>query len=99
MNLNDDLNNSHRGDHQEVEFIDTIFTYLRYWKWFALSVLIALAVGYVYLKLITPKYKIEANLLIKPDKSSSGGQNDLLKDLDMFTSDKIIDNEVQILKS
>jgi tyrosine-protein kinase Etk/Wzc len=99
MNLNDDLMDSNEDNHQNAEFIETIFGYLRYWKWFLFSTVIALALGYVYLKLVTPKYKIETDLLIKPDKSSSNSQNDLLQDLNLFTSDKIIDNEVQILQS
>src|SRR5581483_10697874 len=100
MNLNDDLIDSAGGAHLDTELIETLYTYLRYWKWFVFSIILALALGYVYLKLITPEYKIETYLLIKPDKSSSSSsQNDLLQDLNLFTSDKIIDNEVQILKS
>src|SRR3569623_277914 len=99
MNLNGDLIDSTREGHQDTEFIETLYTYLRHWKWFVISIIVALALGYIYLKLVTPKYKIETNLLIKPDKSSSNSQNDLLQDLNLFTSDKIIDNEVQILKS
>ncbi len=99
MNLNEDLIDSTEEKYQETDFIETIYTYLRYWKWFLFSIVIALALGYVYLKLVTPKYKIETDLLIKPDKSSANSQNDLLQDLNLFTSDKIIDNEVQILQS
>jgi len=99
MSVNEDLIDTSKEGHQDTEFIETLYTYLRYWKWFLFSILFALALGYVYLKLVTPKYKIETDLLIKPDKSSSNGQNDLLQDLNLFTSDKIIDNEVQILKS
>ncbi|HJP63500.1 MAG TPA: polysaccharide biosynthesis tyrosine autokinase [Mucilaginibacter sp.] len=99
MNLNEDLKDSTEERRQDTELIEIIFTYLRHWKWFLLSIMIALTFGYIYLKLVTPKYKIETDLLIKPDKSSSGSQNDLLQDLNLFTSDKIIDNEVQILQS
>src|SRR3569833_3275901 len=83
----------------DIEFIETLYSYIRHWKWFAFSILIALSLGYVYLKLVTPKYKIETDLLIKPDKSSANGQNGRRQDLNLFTSDKIIDNEVQIQKS
>src|ERR1700758_1184929 len=100
MNQNEDYIDSPRDDAQDNEFLETFYNYVRYWKWFVFSVIFALILGYVYLKLVTPKYKIETDLLIKPDKSgANSSSNDLLQDLNLFTSDKIIDNEVQILKS
>src|SRR5579871_3184825 len=99
MSASEDLIETDKEGHQDKEFIETLYTYIRHWKWFVFSIVIALALGYSYLKLATPKYKIETDLLIKPDKSPSNSQNDLLQDLNLFTSDKIIDNEVQILKS
>ncbi|MGN6640147.1 MAG: GumC family protein [Mucilaginibacter sp.] len=86
-------------DHSASDLRETLFSYLRYWKWILLSIFVFLILGYVYVKLTTPLYKIETNLLIKDNKGNAGGQNDLLKDLDLFTSDKIIDNEIEILKS
>lgn len=83
----------------EVDLREILFKYLNYWRWFVLSVTFFLVLGYIYAKLQTPLYKIETNILIKDNKGSLGGQADLLKDLDLFTSNKIIDNEIQILKS
>src|ERR1700758_4741731 len=100
MSVNEELIETNKDGQQDTEFIETLYAYVRHWKWFVISILFALSLGYVYLKLVTPKYKIETDLLIKPDKSgSNNSQNDLLQDLNLFTSDKIIDNEVQILKS
>ena len=99
MNLNEDISDSNAPVHQPPELMESLYVYLRYWKWFVFSVILSLALAYVYLKLATPEYKIETDLLIKPDKSSSNSSNDLLQGLDLFTSDKIVDNEVEILKS
>jgi tyrosine-protein kinase Etk/Wzc len=100
MSIIEDITNPKDQDRGEPDLRETLFVYLRYWKWFVVSVVLFTFLGVVYVKLQTPQYKIETDLLIKPDnKSSSNSQNDLLKDLDLFSSDKIIDNEIQILKS
>jgi tyrosine-protein kinase Etk/Wzc len=84
---------------EELSLLETFITYFRHWKFFLLSITICMFSGFLYIKLITPVYKIETDLLIKDNKGNTNGQNDLLKDLGLFSSEKIIDNEVQILKS
>ena len=99
MSINEDINNPIEQDNSEPSLRETFFPYFKQWKWFLLSVIVFLALGYLYGKLSTPLYKIETDLLIKDNKKNVGGSNDLLKDLDLFSSDKVIDNEIQILKS
>src|SRR6201996_7958280 len=99
MSINEDINNPIEQDNSEPGLRETFFPYFKQWKWFLLSVIVFLALGYLYGKLSTPLYKIETDLLIKDNKKNVGGSNDLLQDLDLFSSDKIIDNEIQILKS
>src|SRR6201996_949563 len=99
MSINEDINNPIEQDNSEPGLRETFFPYFKQWKWFLVSVVLFLALGYLYGKLSTPLYKIETDLLIKDNKKDVGGSNDLLKDLDLFSSDKIIDNEIQILKS
>jgi tyrosine-protein kinase Etk/Wzc len=98
MNINDDTTDFSENDNAP-NLSEIIFKYLRYWKWFLLSLIVSMTLGYFYIKFSTPQYKIETDLLIKDNKGNLGGSNDLLKDLDLFSSDKIIDNEIQILKS
>src|ERR1700739_1819151 len=83
----------------ESDLIELLQKYLRYWRWFVISIVFFMLLGIVYYKLATPQYKIETDLLIKQNNPSLGNSNDLLQDLDLFSSDKIIDNEIQILKS
>src|SRR5947209_12112816 len=101
MNNNYNDNNAEVNDQKEydVNLLETLLTYLRHWKWFILSIVLSLLLGYAYIRLGTPEYKIETDLLIKDNKNNVNGQNDLLKDLNLFSSDKVIDNEIQILKS
>jgi tyrosine-protein kinase Etk/Wzc len=86
---------------QEEETIDLkeiLFKYLAYWKWFVLSFIIALAAGFLYLKTQVPVYSIQSSVLIKDDKKGLG-QDDMLKQLDIFSGTKVVDNEIDILKS
>jgi tyrosine-protein kinase Etk/Wzc len=101
--MNFDGNTNGLTDHEdtEINLREVLFKYLHHWKWLVLSVLFFLALAFVYIKITTPLYLIETDLLIKQDKSNAGGGGgeDILKSLNLFSSDKIIDNEVQILKS
>src|SRR5258708_7705541 len=99
MIINEDLNGLSELHDSGPDLRETIFKYLRFWKWFIFSIVFFVSLGFLYVKLTTPLYKIETNLLIKDNKGNLGGSNDLLQDLNLFSSDKIIDNEIQILKS
>ena len=72
--------------------------YLAYWKWFAVSFVIALCAAFVYLRYQTPVYNIQSSILIKDEKKGLG-QDAMLKELDIFSSNKVVDNEIEILKS
>ncbi|MFA5851080.1 MAG: polysaccharide biosynthesis tyrosine autokinase [Spirochaetales bacterium] len=98
-NNNNDTINFSENDSYEPSFREVFFKYIRHWKWFLLSLIISIGLSYLYIRLSTPQYKLETDLLIKDNKGNLGGTSDLLKDLDLFSSDKIIDNEIQILKS
>lgn len=77
---------------------EIVYKYLAYWKWFVLSLLITLSCAYVYLKVKTPLFRIQASILLKDDQK--GDANDpILKTFDIFSSNKIVDNEIEILKS
>ncbi len=76
----------------------TVMRYLRQWPWFVASLIVALAGAYVYLLYQQPVYKVQATLLIKNDKKSMG-QEGMLKEMDAFASEKVIENEIEILKS
>jgi len=73
--------------------------YLKQWKLFILSVIIAMGLSYVYLQLQIPIYSLQTTVLIKDNSGSTAGDKGLLKDLNVNSSDKIIDNEIEILKS
>jgi len=82
----------------ETNIKEVTFKHLSYWKWFAFSFVLALIVAFFYLNFQTPQYKIQSSIQIKEDKNKSD-QDDLIKQLNMFTSEKGVDNEIEVLKS
>ncbi|GAA4400290.1 tyrosine-protein kinase [Nibrella viscosa] len=80
------------------DFQVTLHHYLKYWRWFVFSLLIALLAGYVYLLYATPLYKVQSSLLIK-DENKGISEENVLKELDFFTPKRVIENEVEILRS
>lgn len=77
---------------------EALSKYLAYWKWFIFSILLALIVAFFYLKTKTPLYDIKSSILIKDD-SKGQGPGDMLKQLDLFSGTKVVDNEIEVLKS
>ncbi|WP_288428179.1 tyrosine-protein kinase [uncultured Spirosoma sp.] len=82
----------------QVDLRAMFMRYLRNWPWFVASLLLALGAGYVYLMYQPPVYKVQASLLIKDEKKGMG-QESLMKELDLFSSSKVVENEMEILKS
>ena len=86
-------NNEERFDIRKVFQL-----YLRFWYWFIISIFFSLGGAYIYLRYTTPIYSISSVLLIKDEKKGIGG-NDMLKELEMFSGNKIVENELEVLKS
>lgn len=86
----------------DFSLADIIKPYIERWFWFVISIVIAIIVAFVYLKLATPIYQVKSSVLIKEAKSSGGGtEMDMLKDLSGLggMSSNSIDNEIEIFKS
>ena len=77
------------------------FKYIIRWPWFIASVIFCLICAWLYLKVTTPVYNINASIIIKDDKKGGNTGNDLsaFEDLGIISSSKNIDNEIEILRS
>ncbi len=76
-----------------------LLRYVRNWPWFLVSVAVALGGAYVYLLYQQPIYRTQASLLIKDEKKGAADAGELMKQLDIFGQQKLVDNEIEILKS
>lgn len=80
---------------------DIIFDYLRYWKWFIISVVLFLTIGAIVILVTQKQYKSSLSILLNEDKSSGKG-NAAEFDLEAFgllSTTNNIENEVAILLS
>lgn len=76
-----------------------IKSYTRNWKWFALSVLVALGFGYFYLRYTTPRYSAQAKIQILEDRSST--ELGAFQDLQVVSggANTAVEDEIQVIKS
>lgn len=89
-----------------INWRDVFDALLMHWKWFVFSVILAVIVGGVYLRMQKDVYELRSNLLII-DQARSGAMSEMsvLKQLDAAgfgggrASTSFINNEEQVLKS
>ena len=103
-----DLNNTPMQENQEEEsfnIYEIIFKYLVYWPWFVASVIVCLAVAFLYMRYQTPVYNVSSAVLIKEQDprtkamNAANGALGALQDMGGFSMTSSFDNEVEILKS
>lgn len=82
------------------DFKVLIMKYLKYWYVFLISILVCLAAAFIYLNTATPSYKVSSTLLVQDDKKGDGElKGTAFNDLNMFRTDKKVDNEMEVLRS
>src|SRR5665647_1109075 len=72
--------------------------YIPYWPLFLLSLIIAAGMAFVYLRYTTPIYEAKAAILIKDEKKGNEDSK-MSEQLDLISSKKIVENEIEILQS
>lgn len=81
------------------DYKDVLTSYLKHWKWFLVSVLIALVLGFLKIRYTVPEYGIQAKIQILDDQSSKS-ELDVFRDLDVFgDGGNNIDDEIELLNS
>ena len=94
-------NNNWKKTDETTSITDIIFEYLRYWKWFILSVLLCLAFGAIVILVTQKEYKSSLSILLNEDKGAgktSAAEFDL-DALGLLSTTNNIENEVAILSS
>lgn len=83
---------------QGNKLVKVLTRYLYHWPLFLLVLVIALLLAFAYTRTLKPGYEVKATLLIQDEKKTPDQQT-ALKELNLASSPKIIENEMEILKS
>ena len=83
----------------ETDLKVLISSYTKHWKWFALSVIAAVILAFVYIRYTTPEYAAKAKIQILDEKGSSS-ELSVFKDLDFLGGSKNnVEDEMEIINS
>lgn len=107
MEENKILGTESTQDSEEKSSIDFQLIYstlVLNWKWFVLSLVVCLGLGYLYLRYATPVYQASTKVLIKDDDQAKrrGSMNSMIQsatNLGFMTNSNGIDNEIEILSA
>lgn len=82
-----------------IDVVAILLKYLAYWKWFALSVFVCLAIAMAYIYFTLPKYEIGTSIVFKDDQRGGGTtEMNVFKEMGVVARRSNVDNEVEILK-
>ncbi|MEA1787626.1 polysaccharide biosynthesis tyrosine autokinase [Arenibacter sp. GZD96] len=90
----------HKSKNDSFELKEIIEGYTKHWKWFLISILVFVALAFLFIRYSTPEYQVEAKIQIVNDQSSGSGL-DLFKELNAFSggSNMEVEDEIELLNS
>ncbi|MCW3073163.1 MAG: hypothetical protein JWP69_232 [Flaviaesturariibacter sp.] len=88
-----------RSDQAGFNIKEFVFKYLRFLPLFILSVVLSLAVAFLYLRYTTPIYRATGSMILSDEKPGGGGKDDKFQELFGNDRSKNIQNEIEYIKS
>jgi capsular exopolysaccharide synthesis family protein len=92
------VNQKKKAKEQKNMLNEVLFKYLPYWPVFVILMAVSMFGAWFYLRITPPMYEASASIMIK-DESKDAGQSKMQEDLDPISDKKLIENEVEVLKS
>lgn len=81
------------------DLVDIFYQVTNYWLLFALSVVIALAIAFAYVRYTEQVFRVSTSIMLKDEASKIEGMESLFKDLGIGSGKKNLENEIEVLKS
>src|ERR1017187_6440244 len=72
--------------------------FLPYWPLFVITPILCLLGAYIYIRYTSPVWEIKAKVLVTEGKQGVSSE-DILEKMDMFGEKKVVENEIEIIKS
>lgn len=95
----EDLEKTMNKRQDGFDLMGLLLDYLSKWKWFALSLVLCAAIGYVVISTIVPVYEVSASVYLN-DNDMQGNGPALIFSGDMLTGKDYLDEtQIEILKS
>ena len=88
-------------NNDSIDFISIIKGYINHWKLFFATIFICGVIGFLYIWIVPPTYKIIANVLVKQQSSDGGNgnmQNILMRSFGGGGSGNV-DDEIYVITS
>ena len=93
------MNKRKTGDNSTVGILDIIFhKYLPFWPLFAILSTASIILAFIYLRYQQPLYDISATVIIS-DQAKGAGDAESVRALNIYSTNKLVENEVQVLQS
>ena len=93
------------ADENEISILEILFRYLKYWKWFVASILLAVVIAFVYFRYTVPVYNVTSSVILKDEKSGRGGMSGglggfgALDGLELMGGVSNVENETYVIRS
>jgi capsular exopolysaccharide synthesis family protein len=84
---------------EENFFKEALQKFLPYWPLFLFLTVVALAGAYLYLRYKVPFYQATATVMIKDEGKGMYDQSDIMRKLNVFSSNKVVENEMEVFRS
>lgn len=95
--INTQVPQKHQPD-SFVKFKDAMFLFIGHWKWFVLSLCLALAGAYYYLQITPSIYRSTSSIMIKSD-DKNGANEEMMSQLGIHSPGVNITNEIMSIRT
>ena len=83
----------------KLDYTELLKPYLKHWRWFAFSVIIAVTLAIVYIRYATPQYAVQGKVQIIEDQTAAT-ELSAFRDLGVFSPGNTqVEDEIEILNS
>lgn len=97
---NNKITSNKTSNNEVINLREIAIKYLRKWYWFVISFFVCLTIGYFYLKITVPTFKVQTTILLRKEDNNLGfSEMAILESMGMSGSSKEVEDETQVLKS